>query len=493
MGKISTNELIQNALLSRQALLRSLIDPKRDIDAECGYPNQLTIEHYRILYEREGIAARCVGVMPDESWAMDPEIVESQNPTNSDFEQAWLDLIDRHNLFSYLQRADELSGVGAYGVLLLGIDDGKEMHLPVEGVTDTSDIDPIKTENGYKLLYVRPFDETVLTVDSYEMNVNSPRFGKPTMYSVTFQDVRPGQTTATSVIKRVHWSRLIHLADNRRNSEIYGTPRMQIAFNRLYDLRKLLGAAPEMFWKGGFPGLSLEVNPNLQDMELDKAATRQEMEDYMNGLQRYLALVGVSAKSLAPQVADPSAHFEMAIKSICISLKIPYRIFLGTEDSQLAGKQDTRAWNTRLSYRQQKYLNPFVLRPLLNRLMTYGVLPFVKKFFINWKDFNTLSDTEKAQIAVHRTDALTKYVAGGVDTLVPPEQYFLHFLELPYEETKMIIQAAKKWIGDVSGDDDEGPLSKVRPRDSNKPKPVNPAANKPGGRKVTGTEYAQKR
>jgi hypothetical protein len=305
--------------------------------------------------------------------------------------------------------------------------------------------------------------------------------------------VRLGQTTATSVIKRVHWSRLIHLADNRRNSEIYGTPRMQIAFNRLYDLRKLLGAAPEMFWKGGFPGLSLEVNPNLQDMELDKAATRQEMEDYMNGLQRYLALVGVSAKSLAPQVADPSAHFEMAIKSICISLKIPYRIFLGTEDSQLAGKQDTRAWNTRLSYRQQKYLNPFVLRPLLNRLMTYGVLPFVKKFFINWKDFNTLSDTEKAQIAVHRTDALTKYVAGGVDTLVPPEQYFLHFLELPYEETKMIIQAAKKWIGDVSGDDDEGPLSKVRPRDSNKPKPVNPAANKPGGRKVTGTEYAQKR
>ena len=53
-------ELVSNAMTSRSDLARSILDPRRDINVECGHPEtgKIIAADYRALYEREGIATR---------------------------------------------------------------------------------------------------------------------------------------------------------------------------------------------------------------------------------------------------------------------------------------------------------------------------------------------------------------------------------------------------------------------------------------------------
>ena len=295
-------QLVFNAVATmRTQFMNKLLDARRDIDDECGYPKIITANQYRLLYDREGIAERVVNVYPFESWALNPEINETDEATTTAFEQAWQDLCDRLRCFSYLQRVDELSGIGHYGLLLLGLDDGAPLDEPVEGMDDKGDK---AGQASHRLLYLRAFDESLVDVAAYETDPLNPRFGEPTFYNVTFYDPNTQESGAVATqdqtTKRVHWSRVVHVADNRKSSEVFGVPRMRPVYNRLYDLRKLLGGSAEMFWKGAFPGYSFEVNPDMGDVEIDSTALRDEFDSYSNGLQRYLALSGVQAKSLAP-------------------------------------------------------------------------------------------------------------------------------------------------------------------------------------------------
>ncbi|NIP37253.1 MAG: hypothetical protein GWN12_20630, partial [Thermoplasmata archaeon] len=73
--------------ITRATLLNKLIDSRRDVDLECGYPKQLTTAHYKIMYDREGIATRVVALMPEESWADDPDVIETEDPTETAFEK----------------------------------------------------------------------------------------------------------------------------------------------------------------------------------------------------------------------------------------------------------------------------------------------------------------------------------------------------------------------------------------------------------------------
>jgi len=87
--------LVENASLMRSTLLSKLIDTRRDIDDECGYPKELTTEQYKLMYDREGVAARTVRILPEESWAQDPEIYETEDPQQTPWEEAWKELEER--------------------------------------------------------------------------------------------------------------------------------------------------------------------------------------------------------------------------------------------------------------------------------------------------------------------------------------------------------------------------------------------------------------
>jgi hypothetical protein len=500
-GKL-TNDLIANALMERSELIDTLIDPRRDIDAECHYPTtgEITADQLKNMYDRDPIACRVVQCLARQSWQVQPSVYESEDPeVKTPFEEAWDALQPMTNgkswfkteeagtVWEYLMRADILSGIGHFGVLLMGFDDGKSLQEPVDGAMVVNDCyltkteednlhklpdindqeklalnqlarqrefvlnymqaqedkkyqqqekqqqgtalfgdatgattteegnqqysqgfglkgeaeykpSPIGTDQQYfgvqfgpseqpsdqpskrqlKLLFLRPFDESLVQIVRYEWNINNPRFGMPVMYRITLNDPREqhsgiGLPMATVF---VHWSRVIHLADNLNSSEIFGTPRCRPVFNRLLDLQKIYGASAEGYWQAAFTGLALETHPQLGgDVTIDSDDVRDQIENYINSLQRYLALTGMSAHTLAPQVSDPSSQIDKHLEAICIQLEIPKRVFMGSERGELASSQDDASWNDRLKARQQGYITPRIIVPFIDRLISVGVLP----------------------------------------------------------------------------------------------------------------------
>lgn len=489
---LTDNELrlIENAMTMRYDLLRQRMgqNDNKDIDKECGYPSVVTADLCKALYGREGIGKRVVDVLPDESWKMDPEVCEGEDDTETQFEKDWAKLVKKQNLYHILKRADRLSGIGTYGVIMLGLSDGAELFQPVAGVA--FDVEGNVTSMGTaKLLYTRTFDETQVTIAAYETDVTSWRFGQPTAYTINFTQVEASAQSPQPPVSqtRIHWHRIIHLADNRESSDVFGEPRMKPVYNRIYDLRKVLSSSGEMFWKGGFPGLSFEVDPNLVGTaDFDKTSLRKEMEDYSNGLQRYLALVGVQAKSLAPQVADPASHFTTHIKAICVSLGIPYRIFLGSEEAQMAGEQDSNAWNERLKDRQLKYINPMIITPFVMRMIALGCVAPLSDMegglTINWPDLHTRSAKEKADVAKTLTDAMTTYVQSGGSQLMAPRDFLIYVMQFNNEQADAIMDAVEEFMKENEGEHDHGEEGKVDPLTGApvKPKPVAPGAAKDG-------------
>jgi uncharacterized protein len=460
--KMSFGNFVRNVLTSRSPWIRNLIDPRRDIDSECGHPQVLTTDDYQNVFARGDIGSRIIKLYPEECWSENPAVFETEDTDETEFEKEWKRLDEKLGIYSHFQRIDVLSGIGRFGVMLMGIADGKDLLQPVTSIDAEGNFVPLATPT--RLMYLRPFDEGLVTIGEVENDPRSPRYGQPRTYNLTFTDSTSGtsasgmEKTAT-MTRSVHWTRVIHVADNRTSSDVYGLPRLEVVMNRLLDLKKIAGGSGEMFWKGGFPGLSLETQPGLDDVEIDKVTTKEQMDAYMNGLQRYIALTGMQAKSLSPQVADPKYHIEAQIRLIAIAMAVPWRILMGVEVGQLASEQDIRAWNRRLDRRRAQYLTPYMIRPFVDRLLAFGILPQPKKdgrYIVSWSDLNSPSDGDKAAVAEKRTAALVNYVQSGADALIPPYHYLTLVMKFTDDEAISIL--------DKMG---ESELMDSIPRDSN--------------------------
>lgn len=454
-------EQASNALATRQQLLNKLIDPNRDIDKECGYPDVISIDMYHQLYYRNGIASRVVNLYPEESWKEDPEIYEKDNEKDKGWAADWNDFAEKQNIYYYLARMDALSGVGEYGVLLLGIDDNKALSDPVDGVIPGVDFEDIKKpKKQYKLLYIRTFDQKSVTIKSYDKKISSPRYGYPEKYELTFVDPTVDSSHVSERTGKkvdVHWSRVVHFADNRSTSEVIGHPRMQPVFNALYDLKKIIGGGAEMFWKGAFPGYSLETIPELAALgaEVDTDSVKRQFELYQNSLQRYIILEGMQAKSLDQQLSDPKGHFDVEIKVICASLACPHRIFLGTEEAKLAGDQDNRAWNSRVHRRQEKYVAPMIIKPFIKRLMMLGIIPPIANLKAEFPDPSAPSDKDKAEVGEKFARAIAAYTnAMGAAELIPPMEFLTYCLGFSAKDAQSIVDASAKYIQDNDDEED---------------------------------------
>ena len=469
-----------NLVTTRPSFLQRLITGKPDnIDEECGYPAELGPEEYRRMYDRFGIATRVVNIWPKECWQVDPIIFDDEDPKETEFEKRWKNIAktiagqsfwkqeedEGHPVFRYLSRIDEVSGIGRFGVLLMGFDDGGELDQPVPGINERGEI--VEGDRAERnLVYLRALDESMVEILESEDDESNPRYGYPTMYEITFlptkeagggesgvQVITPsknGKTNTTT--KKVHWSRVIHVADNCVTSEIFGTPRQQNVYNHLWDLRKLFGGSAEMFWQGALMGLSIEMPEKLveADIKVDYDKIKEQLRDYRRRLQRHLTLEGPTAKPLTPQVADPSAHIDSELVGICISIEVPKRKFEGSERGELASSQDDETWNRRLGKRQRGHINPVIIAPFVTRLICVGVLPMPKdgEFRISWPDLNTISDEEKATVLEKLTRAFATYHSTGLREFIPPMEYWTVFVGMTVDQAQTLVEASEELIAE---------------------------------------------
>lgn len=431
---------------------RNLDGDCRDYDRQFRYPRP-SVDNYHLMYEREGVGTRVVEVYPDECWKSYPQIYETEEARVTKWERAVARFTNPHsefNLCHWMHRLDVRSGIDHYGVAVLGLTDLKSnenWEKPVPGV-DKNGEKKGNTQND--LNFVRVFPERLARIDSYETDKSSRRYGRPLYYTVRFTDPNQiedgayGSSSEPSYIEtRVHWTRVVHAADNRGVSEVFGTPRMRPVWNRLCDIRKVAGGSAEMFWKGAFPGMKFTAFPDATDDDIEGAnALRQDIRSYQEGLQRYLLSVGGEWESLAPQVADPSAHLTQLLMLVCQAMRVPFRIFMGSEAGHLASTQDAQTWNNRLAGRQQLYLTPFLIEPFLRRLMVCGVVPWVDDYVVSWSDLNSLSDAERADVALKNTQAVLQYVQSGMWMLMKPTRYFVTVMKMPESLAKATVADA---------------------------------------------------
>jgi len=437
-----TSMVVQNATTLRRRTIATLLNPGLDIDYECRYPTDITISDYKRMFTREGVAARVVSIYPEECWSLPPTIFEDEKTEETAFEKAWRDLQRERNVYHYLQRADILSGIGEFGLLLLGIDDGKALSKPVVGLNNKG---KQVGKPKYKLLYLKPFDQSAITIDKKEDDLASPRYGLPVLYNIKFEN--PSKTNASRDVK-VHWTRVLHLADGRLSSDTLGTPRMKNVYNRLLDVRKITSGSGEMFWRGGYPGMNYEIDPEVAS-QWDTAAKesfQEEIKDYADGMQRYIALAGVKAKSMAPQIADPKGHVDVQVGQIALALGVPMRVFMGSEEGKLASGQDAKAWYKRVAKRRVEYVMPMIIRVFIDRMIIFGILPPPERYDATWPDLEAPSDLDKAKVALSKTEAFVKYVVGEVDLLIPPKEYMMEVWGFNEKQALIIAEASIKRV-----------------------------------------------
>lgn len=123
----------------------------RELWEACGYGDidNINPQWYRTLYDTFSIANRICRLWPTETWQAPPSVYEDEDADSiTGFEEAWDDLprslasggqtwhLDEEGsiIWSYLEDLDVLSGIGSFGVMLFGFDDGKNLQDPVDGI-----------------------------------------------------------------------------------------------------------------------------------------------------------------------------------------------------------------------------------------------------------------------------------------------------------------------------------------------------------------------
>lgn len=447
------NNYVLPGLQRRAGMMASGIEGTpgaRDYDMEFGYPDYVDKYTYKRMYDRNPIANRVVKLYPQECWISTPTIYDYEEPRESPFEKEIADLNNDFNLFSYFKQLDVLAGIGAYGIMLLGIDDGLELSQPIPGVEEAMRTGELK-QGKYKLLYLKVFPQTQVSISQVEKDPTNPRYSKPVMYSVSFDDplnVDPENGDVNLTKQDVHWTRIIHFADNQETSSTIGTSRLQVVWNSILDHFKVTGSSGEMFFQGAYPGISFETTDDKNgNTKMDMPSLRKQVEMYYSGLQRYLGLQNTHANSLAPQAVDPKPHADVHLQAICIALACPLRVFTGAERGELASSQDSRNWNNRVMEREDNVLTPFVIRESLERLVYIGHLsmPYEGRFSVEWPDLNTQTELEKTEVALKKTQTLQTYVNGRVQTVIAPEDFLVRIMEMDSEEVDEMLDNAEEY------------------------------------------------
>lgn len=433
-------QVLSASIISRSELFSRYGDQNdgnRNIYKACGYKLNLDYDDFYSRYKRQDIAKRIINAPVQATWRLKPKIYDDEDEKiSTPFEQKWEELVKRLKIWHYFSRVDKLAGIGKYAILFLGFNDG-EIKLDQE----------VQKGKDRDLLYIFPYAENAIDIFKSIKDKNNPRYGLPEVYQLKMKDVSVTSSEQSTINTLVHYSRLIHIVQEPLESDIEGVSQLEDIWNRLHDLEKIVGGSGEMFWIGGFPGYAFIADSDTQIEPSERDDLIDQIKLYMHKLQRFLRLRGMKVDSLAPQVADPTNHAMIQLKIITGTKGIPIRILIGSERGELASTQDDKNWNSRTDERRTDYAEPVIIRPFIDRLITYGVLPEPKRgeYFIDWPDIDAPSAKEKAEVAKTRMEALRAYLsAPGSSDVYPEEKFLAREMELTQDEIKEILDDLEK-------------------------------------------------
>ena len=422
------SELVNRALLAG-ALGKQQYSGDRDIYQALGYLKEITFADYLERYIRQDIANAIVTRPVEATWVSDVGIAETDDDNETPFEKAYSELDNRLGLKYKYSQVDKLTGIGRYGVLLLGLSDTKvvgDFAQPVGTIPSSK----------RELMYIKALTEEAAQINKFVDNPSDPRYGLPEFYDITVADA--GADTTSTIL--VHYTRVIHVIDSTLESEVYGTPRLEAVFNRLMDLEKIVGGSAEMFWRGARPGYQGILDKDYNMTTAVKEALIDQIDEYEHNLRRMLVNEGIKYEPLTSQVADPAGHIDVQIQMISAQTGIPKRILTGSERGELSSDQDKTEWLTKIHARQLNYAEPRIVRVFIDRLVEIGVLPKPQdRYTVMWEDLFSITMKEKAEIGRIRATALKEYAMSPMaESIIPADAFLEHIIGFDKEEIELI-------------------------------------------------------
>lgn len=443
--KIALNEAWQFIRARFAAFLGKSHDGNRDLYAAFGYKRAVTPLDLYALYTRQDIAHRIIKAFSQATWRDIPIIrdeagdsIETDADNFSQFAHDVDEFLEKFHVIRYFERADRLASIGRYGLLFMGFAKGKP-HEPLN-------------DGKNELLFLAPYSEIGVSINAWQSDPTSPRFGMPEYYTIQNISLDQGTSTPTKSM-RVHYSRVIHIAEILDQDEVYGIPRLLPVVNRLQDLEKVVGGSAETFWLTANRGVALWADKDAQLDEDQIKTAKDQLEAFAHGMQRTLSGQGMNAQVLGSESPDPAPNADKLLSLIAGAVGMPTRIMLGTERGQLASGQDENNWASRIGERRRTFATPAILRPFIDLMIRTGNIPEPDgQWWPKWADTDTLPPDQRATIALSKTNALANYArTPGIDQIVPPAEFRVTFLELPPESEYTIPEPAPLPEGTVTG------------------------------------------
>lgn len=398
-------------------ILAQAFGGKRDLYNIFGYNKAPRFEHRLSKYIRQDIAGRIIDAPAAALWSNPPQITTN----NSEWDEQWNNLVVRHNLFSKIERVDKLAGIGRYAILIVGFNDGRSLDQPVNYEA--------LSKQEEKILYLQPYSELSATIKTVFTNQRSSRYMKPERYTINpKQDLtlnqltgigeKPGMSATGLAQFDVHADRVIHIAENTLENDIFGLPRLERVFNVLDDIQKVTGGSAETFWLTANRGMHVDIDKEMELDPTDEQNLTEEIEEYQHSLRRFIRTRGVKIENLGSDTPDPTGTFNMLIAIISGATGIPRRILTGSEAGQLASDQDRANWADRIEERRTNWANPVVLHQLLTCLTNATVLPAEDELEVTvlWPSAYKLSPLEEAQTSAQHARSATNF-AKTFDTM----------------------------------------------------------------------------
>jgi len=449
----------------------------RNLYKALGYKEQLIFDDFYARYVRQDIAKAVIDRPVKATWQGVLELVETNEPEDTEFEKAWKELNLKMSLKTLLARVDKLTGIGRYGVLLLGMDDVKKPDDFQK---------PLLADSNKKLVYLKPFGEKTAKIFDYEADTRNERYGKPLHYQVDVMDL----ATQKSESVKIHYTRVLHIIDDNLESEIYGTPRLEPIFNRLYDIEKLVGGDAEMFWRNARPGFKAKADPEYTITQEMKDDLLDQLDEYEHDLRRFLTTEGVDIESLSQPISDPSPHMETQLMCIASETGIPLRILTGSERGELASSEDRGEWLAYVQARRDEHAEPRIVRPLVDKFIALGILPKPSvNYSVKWADLFSISEKSRVEIGKSRANSLREYMTNPLAMeVIPPTVFMMKFLGFTTDEVELIMN-----IRDQEMEEEVALMAKIQKDLEPTPPPAAGAGNdKPRTKGETGTPKAKK-
>ena len=392
---------------------------KRDLWVTLGYRDTTDVDLWLSFYERGDIASQIIDLPPDTTWRFPPELRLTLDDTVEEIEETRTfvdevkDLDGRIGLWAKMAQVDRLTGIGRFGVLLIG----------ARGTTGVETLaDPIEKLADFKdILFLKAFHEGAVEIDKWVEDEFDPRFGLPELYRINFNIGQTGTAGGTiGTTQLVNWTRIIHVAENLVDDETYGTPRLRRVVNKLDDLNKLVGSAAEIFWLSVAGVLHANLSDEVDFDPEDAEKFETDLVEAMNGIRRVVQTRGMELSRIAKEGnVDPQPTYQAIVQLIAATARIPERVLFGSERGELASSQDQRQWHATIAARQNNHAEPVILRAFFNRLELFGL--DVPSYEVFWPPLDTPTELELSEIAEHKANAIQKLApAGAVELLVPP-------------------------------------------------------------------------